>query len=41
MAMTPAKRHAMRAMYEKKDQERKNARLGIKPTKSSKKKGRR
>ena len=31
MAMTSAKRHAMRAMYEKRDQDRKNARLGIKP----------
>lgn len=37
MAMAPAKRHAMRAMYEKRDQERKNARLGIKPKMVSKK----
>ena len=37
MAMTPAKRHAMRAMYEARDLARKNERLGIKPTKSSKK----
>ena len=29
--LTPAKRHAMRAMYEKQDQERRNKRLGIKP----------
>lgn len=36
MAMTPAKRHAMRAMYEAKAQERKNARLGIKPQKAKK-----
>lgn len=41
MAMTPAKRHAMRKMYEERDKARKNARLGLKPTKSSKKKGRR
>lgn len=40
-SMTPAKRHAMRAMYEAQDQARKNARLGIKPKKASKKKGRR
>lgn len=40
-SMTPAKRHAMRAMYEARDLARKNERLGIKPTKSSKKKGRR
>ena len=37
MAMTPAKRHAMRAMYEARDLARKNERLGIKPTKSNKK----
>ena len=37
MAMTPAKRHAMRAMYEAKALERKNARLGIKPQKQNKK----
>ena len=36
MAMTPSKRHAMRAMYEKRDQDRKNARLGIKPAKAKK-----
>lgn len=36
MAMTPAKRHAMRAMYEAKAQERKNARLGIKSQKTKK-----
>jgi hypothetical protein len=29
--MTPAKRHAMRAMYEAQAQDRKNARLGLKP----------
>lgn len=39
MAMAPAKRHAIRAMYEKRDQERKNARLGIKVKFSSKGKG--
>jgi len=39
-AMTPSKRHAIRAMYEARDQERKNARLGIKPRKQGKKKGR-
>jgi hypothetical protein len=37
MAMTPAKRHQMRAMYEAKAQERKNARLGIKPKQANKK----
>ena len=31
MAMTPAQRHKIRAMYEAKDQAKKNARLGIKP----------
>ena len=36
MAMTPAKRHAMRAMYEAKAQERKNARLGNKHKKTKK-----
>jgi hypothetical protein len=36
-SMTPAKRHAMRAMYEAKAQERKNERLGIKPKFSAKK----
>lgn len=41
MSMTPAKRKQMRAMYEERDKARKNARLGIKPTKASKKKGRR
>ena len=35
-SMTPAKRHQMRAMAEKKDQDRKNARLGIKPIKVKK-----
>lgn len=39
--MNPSKRHAMRAMYEARDKARKDERLGIKPTKSSKKKGRR
>ena len=40
MAMTPSKRHAMRAMYEARDKARKNARLGIKPkmTKKGKRK---
>ena len=37
MAMTPSKRHAMRAMYEKRDQERRNIRLGIKPQRTNKK----
>jgi len=36
MAMTPAKRHAMRAMYEAKDLEKKNKRLGLTPKKSKK-----
>lgn len=36
MAMTPAKRHAMRAMYEARDKARKNERLGIKPQKTKK-----
>lgn len=36
MAMTPAKRHQIRAMYEAQQQERKNSRLGIKPQKSKK-----
>lgn len=35
--LTPSKRRAMRAMYEERDKARKNARLGIKPTKASKK----
>lgn len=39
-SMTPAKRHAMRAMYETKDQARKNERLGLKP-KFANKKGKR
>lgn len=39
-SMTPSKRHAMRAMYEARDLARKNERLGIKPQKSNKKKGR-
>ena len=30
-SMTPAKRHAIRAMYEAKDQAKKNERLGLKP----------
>ncbi len=30
-SMAPAKRHAMRAMYEARDKARKDARLGIKP----------
>ena len=37
MAMTPAKRHAMRKMYEERDKARKNARLGIKPKMANKK----
>ena len=41
MAMTPAKRHAIRAMYEQQQKERKNARLGIKPKKANAKKGKR
>lgn len=36
MAMTPAKRHQIRAMYEAKAQDKKNARLGIKPMKVKK-----
>ena len=40
MAMTPAKRHAMRAMYEERDKTRKNARLGIKPKFANKNKKR-
>ena len=39
--MTPSKRHAMRAMYEAKDKTRKNERLGLRPTLSNKKKGKR
>lgn len=35
--MTPAKRHQIRAMYEQRDQDRRNARLGIKPKKQAKK----
>ena len=38
--MNQAKRHEMRKKYEARDQERKNARLGIKPRKQGKKKGR-
>lgn len=38
MAMTPAKRHAIRAQYEKKDQEKRNARLGLVPKKIKKRK---
>ena len=30
-SMTPAKRHAIRAMYEAKDQAKRNERLGLKP----------
>jgi hypothetical protein len=40
MAMTPAKRHEIRAKYEAQAKARKDERLGIKPTKTSKKKGR-
>ena len=40
MAMTPAKRHQMRAMYEARDKARKDQRLGIKP-KFANKKGKR
>lgn len=36
MAMTPAQRHKIREMYEKQQQDKKNARLGIKPQKSKK-----
>ena len=38
MAMTPAKRHAIRAEYERKDQEKKNIRLGLTPQKIKNKK---
>jgi hypothetical protein len=38
MAMTPAKRHAMRKMYEERDAKRKNERLGLKPKFTTKKK---
>lgn len=37
MAMTPAKRHQIRAKYEARDQERRNERLGIKPKFTNKK----
>lgn len=37
MAMTPAKRHAIRAKYEAEAKARKNERLGIKPSKATKK----
>ena len=37
MAMTPAKRHAIRAKYEAKDQAKKNERLGLKPKFTTKK----
>lgn len=40
MAMTSAKRNAMRKMYEERDKMRKNARLGITPKMAKKKKGR-
>lgn len=36
MAMAPAKRHQIRAMYEQKAQDRKNVRLGLKPQKIKK-----
>lgn len=36
MAMTPAKRHAMRKMYEERDKARKDARLGLKVKKTNK-----
>lgn len=38
MAMTPGKRHAIRAKYEAKDQEKRNARLGLAPKKTKKRK---
>ena len=38
MAMTPAKRHAIRTEYERKDQEKRNIRLGITPKKTKNKK---
>lgn len=41
MAMTPAKRHAIRAKYEEMQKQRRNERLGIKPKKQNTKKGRR
>lgn len=41
MGMTPAKRKAIRAKYEAEAKARKNERLGIKPKKATKKKGRR
>lgn len=37
MAMTPAKRHAIRAKYEAKDQAKRNERLGLKPKVTNKK----
>ena len=36
MAMTPAKRHQIRAMYEAQQKKKKNSRLGIKPQKTKK-----
>lgn len=36
MAMTPAKRHQIRAKYEAQDQAKKNKRLGLTPKKSKK-----
>lgn len=36
MAMTPLKRRKIRAMYEERDQQRRNERLGIKPVKTKK-----
>ncbi len=41
MAMTPAKRKAIRNKYEQMQKARKDERLGIAKAKSSKKKGRR
>ncbi len=41
MAMTPTKRHAIRAKYEAEAKARKNERLGLKPIKANNKKGKR
>lgn len=41
MAMTPAKRHAIRAKYEAEAKARKNERLGLKPIKTNNKKSKR
>lgn len=38
MAMTPAKRHAMRAMYEAKQKARKDERLGLNKKNAKKRK---